>query len=275
MKYSSLIICFTVSTHYLSAQDSSFSQEIGYGSAGYRVPAGKTLLIHTAEGTDRKILINGGKYYSLTQNSNSFNSPIVAKSGSTVSVASSDGFPSSSNITGLLTNEDIGFSQGIGSGTAAYIVPTGKTLLIHTADGADRKISISGAVYNLTTSSTSFNSPIVAKSGSTVSVTSSGGFPSSSNITGMLKSENTSSSNDEKTSSNTLNIFPNPTTNYLSIEYGRIKINEIQIIATTGKPIRTFKLNFSRINISDIPNGIYFVKLFTDQKVITQKIVKY
>ncbi len=191
MKYSSLIIFFTVSTHYLSAQDSSFSQEIGYGSAGYRVPAGKTLLIHTAEGTDRKILINGGTYYSLTQNSNSFNSPIVAKSGSTVSV------------------------------------------------------------------------------------TSSGGFPSSSNITGMLKSENTSSSNDEKTSSNTLNIFPNPTTNYLSIEYGRIKINEIQIIATTGKPIRTFKLNFSRINISDIPNGIYFVKLFTDQTVITQKIVKY
>jgi hypothetical protein len=274
MKYLSLIIFFTVSTHYLSAQE-SFSQQIGYGGSAYTVPIGKTLLIHTADGADRKILINGGTYYQLTQNSTSFNSPIVAKSGSTVSVASSGGFPSSSNITGLLTNEDIGFSQGIGTGTAAYIVPAGKTLLIHTADGADRKISIGGAVFNLTTSSTSFNSPIVAKSGSTVSVTSSGGFPSSSNITGLLKSENLSSSDAENKSSNTLTIFPNPATNYLFIQYDRIKINEIQIVSTTGKTIRTFELSLSNINISDIPNGIYFVKLFTDQKVITQKIVKY
>ena len=70
-----------------------------------------------------------------------------------------------------------------------------------------------------------------------------------------------------------VNIYPNPTSNLLSIET-ELDINEINIIDITGKMIITTKQNTNTINVVDLSNGIYFIKLITDEKTIIKKIVK-
>jgi photosystem II stability/assembly factor-like uncharacterized protein len=70
-----------------------------------------------------------------------------------------------------------------------------------------------------------------------------------------------------------IEIFPNPTSNQLTIDT-ELGINEIKIIDITGKPIKAIKQNTNVVNIADLSNGIYFIKLITDEEIITKKFVK-
>ena len=70
-----------------------------------------------------------------------------------------------------------------------------------------------------------------------------------------------------------INIYPNPTSNQLSIDT-ELKISEITIIDITGKIIMTIKQNTNIINVADLSNGIYFIQLITEDRVITKKFVK-
>lgn len=74
--------------------------------------------------------------------------------------------------------------------------------------------------------------------------------------------------------SSQLNIYPNPTSNQLSIIGNPLVINEINLIDITGKTLKTIRQNLDVINVTDLPNGIYFIQLITDEKVITKKFVK-
>ena len=71
----------------------------------------------------------------------------------------------------------------------------------------------------------------------------------------------------------TLVIYPNPTLTHLNIDTG-LEIREITIIDITGKLIKTIKQNTNDINVADLSNGIYFLKLVTDEGTITKKFVK-
>jgi hypothetical protein len=51
-------------------------------------------------------------------------------------------------------------------------------------------------------------------------------------------------------------------------------ISEIKIIDITGKTIQTIQQNRNTINVADLSNGIYFIKLITNEKTITKKFVK-
>lgn len=71
-----------------------------------------------------------------------------------------------------------------------------------------------------------------------------------------------------------INIFPNPTNEILNIE---TDINytsaEVNIYSLLGEKILTVK-NLLVINISDIPNGLYFVNIRLDNYIRTFKIAK-
>ncbi len=77
----------------------------------------------------------------------------------------------------------------------------------------------------------------------------------------------------EVLNSNKIILYPNPTSNQLTIN-SELKINEITIIDIAGKSIKTPKPTTNTINVSNLSSGIYFIKLITDEGTITKKFVK-
>ena len=70
-----------------------------------------------------------------------------------------------------------------------------------------------------------------------------------------------------------INIYPNPATTKIYVEVGNKKV-DIQIYNQTGKLILV-KNNFTsdEINVSQLPKGMYFVKIAHQQKAATKKII--
>lgn len=77
-----------------------------------------------------------------------------------------------------------------------------------------------------------------------------------------------------------LNIYPNPTTGIVNIDYPISKntLIEIDVFNTANVLVRSFQLKSSNsiesINISDLKSGTYFVQLKTSEAVSNGKIIK-
>ncbi len=75
---------------------------------------------------------------------------------------------------------------------------------------------------------------------------------------------------------NQLSIYPNPTSNQLTIINKQSSISEIRVTNIMGQVIYTFTLpqgQFStQINVSDLPSGLYFVSVTSNNQIITNKI---
>jgi hypothetical protein len=79
-------------------------------------------------------------------------------------------------------------------------------------------------------------------------------------------------------------IYPNPTNGQLTIENGQLKIENVEIFDVMGREVQSSKfnvqssefLNFKSetLNISDLSAGIYFLRIQTENGVITKKIIK-
>jgi hypothetical protein len=74
---------------------------------------------------------------------------------------------------------------------------------------------------------------------------------------------------------NDLNYFPNPVKNSLSISNTSL-IEEIEITSLLGQRILTKKINElqTELNLSELANGIYFVKVISEGQEKTIKIIK-
>ena len=71
---------------------------------------------------------------------------------------------------------------------------------------------------------------------------------------------------------NSIFIYPNPVKEELKIESVEFKINIVEICDIAGKTLSTHTTN--TINVSNLPQGVYLVKIHTDKGTTTQKIVK-
>jgi len=76
----------------------------------------------------------------------------------------------------------------------------------------------------------------------------------------------------ETTSTANSSFYPNPVSNQITIRHGK-QGNSISIIDLNGKVIRQHS-NQDQIDISDFPSGIYFLRIGTPKKVITEKFIK-
>ncbi|MES2588346.1 MAG: T9SS type A sorting domain-containing protein [Bacteroidota bacterium] len=73
---------------------------------------------------------------------------------------------------------------------------------------------------------------------------------------------------------NPIKIYPNPTTNFINIEES-LKFESFELIDIKGQIVRKEKLNSSKIDVSNLQNGIYFLNLYTNNKTIVRsKIIK-
>lgn len=68
-------------------------------------------------------------------------------------------------------------------------------------------------------------------------------------------------------------LFPNPSTGKLKISYSYVNVQEIAVYTILGKEIFSTTDIKNEIDISHLPDGMYFVKLISSEKVSVQKIV--
>ena len=69
---------------------------------------------------------------------------------------------------------------------------------------------------------------------------------------------------------NNVNIYPNPTTGIINFEGENIEA--IEILNSIGEVVCIAENE--NIDLSDQPNGIFFVKIQTNKCIITRKITK-
>lgn len=94
--------------------------------------------------------------------------------------------------------------------------------------------------------------------------------------TTVLISDDTSINEEEL--NNALQVYPNPSNGIIHIQNNlNTAINQVIVYDYTGKEILSNVVNASKtsINISDLPQGIYFVKALINEQFTIKKIVKY
>jgi hypothetical protein len=69
-------------------------------------------------------------------------------------------------------------------------------------------------------------------------------------------------------------IFPNPTSDMVYIQLNAaVELSHIQLLDYSGKLITTYKGDTRQINISELPDAIYFIKCSSKESTILKKIV--
>ncbi len=75
-----------------------------------------------------------------------------------------------------------------------------------------------------------------------------------------------------------ITIYPNPANDFIMINTQSINNNEIQIFNAYGQNVMIVESHCNvpqqRIDISQLPAGIYFIRISNDVNNITKKIIK-
>jgi len=70
-----------------------------------------------------------------------------------------------------------------------------------------------------------------------------------------------------------LTIYPNPTTGQLILDTD-FAISEVTILDLSGKIITTRKQHQKLVDLTDLPSGIYFIKVITKETTLTKRFIK-
>ena len=75
---------------------------------------------------------------------------------------------------------------------------------------------------------------------------------------------------------NSINLYPNPANDVVNVQCTMYNIQEVEVFDVYGKVINTVNVNDNptRINISGLANGMYFVRVTTDKGAVTKPFVK-
>lgn len=83
--------------------------------------------------------------------------------------------------------------------------------------------------------------------------------------------------NEISLTNNQLIIYPNPTKDDIYIISTNERINSYSILNTNGQRVmnkENIKANKEKINLSNIPKGMYIIKIITDNNVYSRKVIK-
>lgn len=75
---------------------------------------------------------------------------------------------------------------------------------------------------------------------------------------------------------NIRSIFPNPTSDQINIQSKNGMVDEITLFDVVGKEILKQSIHASEctINLNNLYNGLYFIRIKTENTLITYKILK-
>lgn len=71
-------------------------------------------------------------------------------------------------------------------------------------------------------------------------------------------------------------VYPNPANNFVNIAANGLNMNSIELSDLNGRVVKNISVNGSetQVNISDLSQGVYMMKITSDEGVATKKIVK-
>ncbi|WP_336716146.1 T9SS type A sorting domain-containing protein [Chryseobacterium mucoviscidosis] len=146
-----------------------------------------------------------------------------------------------------------------------YILNFNNNGTLNTSFSYDGKVLVSfGASYN-------YGNSVSIQPDGKVLLAGSYNYPSAASLARLFNQSYLNTSEiDEK---NIFTIYPNPTTDYFTISKSGIneKVEKVEIFDEAGRIIKTvfIKLNDTKIEVSDLSSGIYYVHL----KNITKKLI--
>ena len=70
-----------------------------------------------------------------------------------------------------------------------------------------------------------------------------------------------------------LSLYPNPVTNVLTID-SEIPLTKVEVYSILGKKVKVISSDFKSIPTDDISNGVYIVRMFSDNGLATKKLIK-
>lgn len=74
---------------------------------------------------------------------------------------------------------------------------------------------------------------------------------------------------------NSYSVFPNPSTDFLNIKNtNNDKIYSVAVLDIIGRKVLEQKENTSKINIQSLEQGIYFLKIYSNEKIYSSKFIK-
>lgn len=68
-------------------------------------------------------------------------------------------------------------------------------------------------------------------------------------------------------------VYPNPTTDQVNIVTGQAEVSRMLLLDLSGRLVRA-SAPTNRMDMRDLPNGVYFLRFETEQGIINKKIVK-
>ncbi|MCL2510981.1 MAG: M4 family metallopeptidase, partial [Bacteroidales bacterium] len=72
-----------------------------------------------------------------------------------------------------------------------------------------------------------------------------------------------------------ITIYPNPTSGEIQVTSYELQVTSVEIYDVMGRKQEIiFNFQLSTFNLTNLPNGIYFLQITTDKGIITKKIVK-
>jgi hypothetical protein len=81
----------------------------------------------------------------------------------------------------------------------------------------------------------------------------------------------------EMNTADLISLYPNPTSNKFTIvlnSHGTLLPKSIKLYNTLGNEVYTKILSAETIDISDLPNGIYFLSVQVNGQLIRKKVIK-
>jgi hypothetical protein len=70
-------------------------------------------------------------------------------------------------------------------------------------------------------------------------------------------------------------IYPNPTTNLLTIQnQNNLKIDSVSLYDTLGRKVMESNEATESMDVSNLTAGVYFIHITTDRGIVTKKIIK-
>lgn len=88
-----------------------------------------------------------------------------------------------------------------------------------------------------------------------------------------IKVDQSSSVNDIKADNNTISVYPNPAKDFITVN-SVATIKTVKVYNTVGQVVveKSVKDNVTKINVSELKSGVYFVATETEKGIVTKKI---
>ena len=69
-------------------------------------------------------------------------------------------------------------------------------------------------------------------------------------------------------------LYPNPVSDRLFVKSSLYNVEKVEIYSVLGQQIKSIDKNTDQINVSELSNGVYLIKLYAEDRFAVKRFVK-